>query len=468
MKTPKGIFTAFMTGAWMMALILGCATTPADTNNGKKLWKTNTVRVTGGLIRGYASQDGVVQIYKGIPYAADTGGQNRFKAPRDVAPWDGIKDCTDWGDSAVQTPQNPFMFWTEEFIISRKVYSEDCLSLNVWAADPAGKKPVILFIHGGGFTSGGSSCDVYDGEAIARKGAVFVSVNYRVGIFGFLADSRLRQENDGYGNFAVLDLVKALEWVRDNIARFGGDPENVTIMGQSAGSGLVQALVASPKAKNLFHHAVTQSYNAIQSPFPEITAQVEQGDALNLTLEELRSMSADDVFKLKWSGGPCVGTDVIPYDIAAAYSKGTANNVDLMSGFVEGDGLLFFREGAGLSAGQLEKSMMASQISLANAARASGYNGNVYLYYYNYIMPGETSQNDGAFHTSDVPYFFNHLSSSRASYWTDSDRKVAGIMSDYLVNFARTGNPNGAGLAAWEAARESGGYLLLNANPEMR
>jgi para-nitrobenzyl esterase len=107
-------------------------------------------------------------------------------------------------------------------------------------------------------------------------------------------------------------------------------------------------------------------------------------------------------------------------------------------------------------------------LALANAVQDSGYSGNVYLYYYNHVMPGENSQSDGAFHTSDVPYFLNHLSSSRASYWTDSDRKVAGIMSDYLVNFARTGNPNGTGLAAWETVRESGSYLLLNANPEMR
>jgi para-nitrobenzyl esterase len=451
-------------------IILGCATSSADKRGaGEEIVESNTIGVSGGLVRGYASQDGAVKIYKGIPYAADTGGQNRFRAPQDVTPWSGVKDCTDWGNSAVQTPQNPFMFWTEEFIISNKIYSEDCLNLNVWTAGTADSKPVILFIHGGGYTSGGSSCDIYDGEAIARKGAVFVSVNYRVGIFGFLANSGLRQENDGYGNFAVLDLVKALEWIRDNISRFGGDPGNVTIMGQSAGSGLVQALVASSKAKDLFQRALAQSYNVIRSPFVDIAAQVEQGDALNLSFDELRSMSAGDVFKLKWSGGPCIGTDVIPHDLATAYSKGVANDVDLMSGFVEGDGLLFFRESANLSAEQLEKNMMTSQLALANAAQAPGYRGDVYLYYYNHVMPGENSQSDGAFHTSDVPYFFNHLSSSRASYWTGTDRKLAGIMSDYLVNFAKTGNPNGTtGLAIWETAQKSGSYLLLNANPEMR
>jgi para-nitrobenzyl esterase len=458
----------FVMGVCTMIMFLSCATSD---KSGVEVGtvENDTINVSGGLIKGYASQDGTVKIYKDIPYAADTGGQNRFRAPRDVKPRDGVKDCANWGNSAVQTPQGPFMFWTEEFIISNKVYSEDCLNLNVWTTGAADKKPVIMFIHGGGFTSGGSSCDVYGSEAIARKGVVFVSVNYRVGIFGFLADSQLQKENDGCGNFAVLDLVKALEWIRDNIARFGGDPGNVTIMGQSAGSGLVQALVASPRANTLFQHALAQSYNVIQSPFNGIAAQIEQGDALNLSLDELRSMSADDVFKLKWSSAPCVGTGIIPYDLATAYSKGVANDVDLMSGFVEGDGLLFFRESANLSADQLEKGMMVSQIALVNAARSPGYKGSVYLYYYNHVMPGPDSQNDGAFHTSDVPYFFNHLSGSRASYWTDTDRKLADIMSDYLVNFAKTGNPNGkAGLAEWKTAGESGGYLLLNADPEMR
>jgi para-nitrobenzyl esterase len=425
----------------------------------------NTITVTGGRIRGYASGDGTVQIYKGVPYAACTGGQNRFRPPRDVKPWDGVKDCTRWGNSAVQTPQEPFTVWTEEFIISNKVYSEDCLNLNVWTAGPEGGKPVIMFIHGGGYTSGGSSCDVYDGEAVARRGLVFVSVNYRLGIFGFLANSHLQKENDGCGNFAVLDLVKALGWIRDNIARFGGDPQNVTIMGQSAGSGLVQALIASPKAKNLFRRALALSCNVIQSPFKDIAAQIER--APDLSPDRLRAMSAAEVFNLPWTGGPCVGTDVIPWDLVTAYRRGAANDVDLMSGFVEGDGRLFFKEDAEIPAGQLEKRIMAPQLALADAARVPGYAGDLYLYYYNYVMPGENSQKDGAFHTSDVPYFFNHLSASRASYWTDTDRKLGNIMSGYLVNFAKTGNPNGPGLAAWETARKNGAYMLLNADPRI-
>ncbi|MDR1903303.1 MAG: carboxylesterase family protein [Treponema sp.] len=456
----------FVTSICTMSMLLNCMTSDKQ-DMGKIFMENNAINVTGGLIAGYTSQDGYVRIYKGIPYAADTGGQNRFRSPQDVEPWNGVKDCTNWGNSAVQPPQGPIMFWTEEFIISNKIYSEDCLNLNVWTAGTEERKPVIMFIHGGGFGSGGSSCDVYDGEAIARKGVIFVSVNYRVGIFGFLANSQLQKENDGYGNFAILDLIKALEWIGDNIAQFGGDPGNVTIMGQSAGSGLVQALMASPKAKNMFHHAVVQSYDIIKAPFMDISVQIEQGDALSLPLEKLRSMSTDDVFNLKWASIPCVGTDVIPYDLIAAYSKGAANDVDLMSGLVEGD-KIFFSESTDLPAEQLEKDMMISQLALADSAQVPGYKGNVYLYYYHHVMPGENSLSDGAFHTSDVPYFFNHLSDSRVSYWTDTDRRVADIMSDYLVNFAKTGNPNGVGLAVWNTARESSSYLLLNADPKMR
>jgi para-nitrobenzyl esterase len=363
-KCARGIFTVFMMGACVMAMLPGCTTTSADNNGRKEIMENNTVRVSGGLIKGYTSQDGAVAIYKGIPYAASTGGKNRFRAPQDIMPWDGVKDCTDWGDSAVQTPQDPFMFWTEEFIISKKVYSEDCLSLNVWTADPAGKKPVIVFIHGGGYTSGGSSCDVYDGEDLVRKGVVFASVNYRFGIFGFLASSALAGENDGYGNFGVLDLVKALEWIRDNIAQFGGDPKNVTIMGQSAGSGMVQALMVSPKAKNLFQRAVAESLNAYPSHFTDIAARVEQGDAYNLSLEQLRSMSSGEIFSLEWGmAPPASGTDVIPFNFAEAYSRGAANNVDLISGWVEGDGVMF----AGPNPPppeEMETNQMASQLGL--------------------------------------------------------------------------------------------------------
>jgi para-nitrobenzyl esterase len=456
-------------------MLLSCKTSVET-----EIMGNNLIKVTGGLIKGYTSQDEVVKIYKGIPYAASTGGQNRFKAPLDVEPWDNVRDCTNWGDSAVQNPQFTTKPQMEAFIVSNKTYSEDCLNLNVWTTGTSGKKSVILFIHGGGYTSGGSSCDVYDGEAIARKGVVYVSINYRLGIFGFLATSDLEAENNGCGNYALLDLIKGLEWIRDNIASFGGDSGNVTIMGQSAGSGMVQGLIASPKAKGLFQRALAESLNAIMIPFADsVQDRAARGDDLNLSPDDLRSMNTKEVFDLPWTGvSPAFGTEVMPYDLENAYNNGIANDVDLMSGFVEGDFLLYHLLGYGVgnitdSSKLAEENMMASQLALAKATETSGYKGNVYLYYYTYVMPGPVVEDPGlydygAFHTSDVPYFLNHLSDSRALYWTDTDRKFADIMSDYLVNFAKTGNPNGTVPTVWETARKSGSYFILNTDPKMR
>jgi para-nitrobenzyl esterase len=465
---------AFVAGsAIAVSMLSGCATSQASDGS-----KDITVKVTGGLIKGYASSDGALRIFKGIPYAADTGRQNRFKAPQDVKPWEGVKDCADWGDSAMQIPQTTTKPLIEAFIISNKTCSENGLNLNVWTTEMNGKKPVVLYIHGGAYNVSGASADVYDGEEIARKGVVYVSINYRLGIFGFLATSALEKENDGYGNFATLDLIKGLEWIRDNIARFGGDPGNVTIMGQSAGSGMVQSLVASPAAKGLFQRAMPMSLSAFAPPFDTITDRISQGDALSLSLDALRSMSAEEVLKIAWTAnGPAWGTGVMPYGLKEAYSEGTANDVDLMSGFVEGDALLFYPFIAGVNPTdppeQVEKNMMAPQLALAKAVELAGYKGNMYLYYYTYIMPGPVVENPGpydfgAFHTSDVPYFLNHLSVSRAAYWTDTDRQFAGMLSDYLVNFAKTGNPNGISPAVWKTVRESGSYLLININPAMR
>jgi para-nitrobenzyl esterase len=470
----------FVMGVYAMLMPLSCLTSDKH-NVGAGIMKNDAIKVTGGLIKGYASQDGAVRIFKGIPYAADTGGQNRFKAPQDVKPWDDVRDCTNWGDSAIQVPQGAIKPWMVGYIISNKTYTEDCLNLNVWTTEMTGKKPVILYIHGGGYTSGGSSVEAWSGEAIARKGVVYISINYRLGIFGFLATSGLEKEHDGYGNFATLDLIKGLEWIRDNIARFGGDPENVTIMGQSAGAGMVQALIASPKAKGLFQHALAESLSALAPPFDSIADRIRQGDALSRTPEQLRFMSVAELFSIPWAGnGPAWGTDIMPYGLKDAYGNSAANDVDVMSGFVEGDAILFFPYITGVNPAdppdQVEKNMMAPQFDLAKAAESPGYKGNVYLYYYTYIMPGPDLAeivnpawyDSGVFHTSDVPYFLNNLFTSRASYWTDADRTFANMLSDYLVNFAKTGNPNGAGLAEWKTARQSGSYLLFSANPAMR
>lgn len=353
------------------------------------------------------------------------------------------------------------MMWSEEFIIdTSKGYSEDCLYLNVWApADLKGGAPVVLFIHGGGNTSGGASCDVYDGEAIARKGVVYVDCNYRVGIFGFLASSELSAEDPDKvsGNYAIKDLIAALQWIQDNIATFGGDPSNVTIAGQSAGSQNVNQLTLCPEAKGLFGNAVTMSYNLVGSQYATLAEKEAEGDAIfgGKTLEEMRALSQDEVQELS---GSELASAVASYNVDGKYvignydevlAPGKGLDVNVVTGMVTGDNLMFGSFLSGASAlnpaasepttaseyeqlskdrlGELaeqflacypaatdddvvsaiatsnEDSLIAYQIKNASERKTNG-KANVYVYQFTHAMPGPEAEAMGAFHTADVPY----------------------------------------------------------------
>ena len=461
--------------------------------------------VTGGTISGTTNEDGDILIYKGIPYAAPPVGELRWQAPQPVENWEGVRECTEYSAAAVQPEQAPFLMWTEEFIIdTSKGYSEDCLYLNVWTPADAKNAPVILYIHGGGNTSGGASCDVYDGEAIARKGVVYITINYRVGIFGFLASTELSAESaDGVsGNYAIQDQIAALKWVRDNIAAFGGNPGNVTIAGQSAGSENVNMLTVCPEAAGLFQNAVTMSYNMIQATFPTLDEKEAEGDAIfdGRTLEEMRALSQDEVQELSGSG---LATSVASYNIDGKFVTGNyidtlkakqGNDVNVISGMVTGDTGLFgsFLTGASMLAPgaedpatveeyeQLAKERLGeyaeafltaypvetdediaaalAESDFDNAvalqernAKAREENGDakIYIYMFTREMPGNDPASSGAFHTADVPYWLNHFSEARKELWTDTDYAVGDVMSDFLVNFAKNGDPNGDTVPAW-------------------
>ena len=208
------------------------------------------IKTDAGQISGAINATGDVYAFKGIPFAAPPVGDLRWKEPQPVKPWVGVRKCESFGPSPMQAEPVPFSMWSEEFLIPKEPTNEDCLYLNVWtgAKSSGEKRPVIVWIYGGGFLSGGSAVPVYDGEAMAKKGIVFVSINYRVGVFGFFAHPELTKESgrNASGNYAILDQLAALRWVKRNIAAFGGDPKNVTIAGQSAGSISVNILVASP------------------------------------------------------------------------------------------------------------------------------------------------------------------------------------------------------------------------------
>lgn len=198
------------------------------------------ITVEGGQITGTLTEDSQIAMWKGIPYAAAPVGDLRWRVPQPVENWDGVKKCVEFGSPAMQAMPTPSAPYTAKFLISNaENMSEDCLTLNIWS--PSGVTdellPVIFYIHGGGNTEGGSNIEIYDGEKLARQGVVYVSINYRLGIFGSMAHPQLSAEDEHgvSGNQAMLDQIKALQWVHDHIAKFGGDPDNVTIAGQSAG-----------------------------------------------------------------------------------------------------------------------------------------------------------------------------------------------------------------------------------------
>ena len=464
---------------------------PAQNDNNIKAVKTNA-----GLVSGISNKDGDIHIYKGIPFAAPPIGNLRWKEPQPVVAWSGVKKCDAFSASPMQAKPSPFGVWTEEFLIPKEPISEDCLYLNVWtgAKKSTEKRPVIVWIYGGGFSSGGAGCAIYDGEAMAKKGIVFVSINYRVGIFGFFAHPELTKESDHHasGNYALMDQVAALKWVQKNIAAFGGDVNNVTIAGQSAGSMSVNCLVASPLTKGLFHRAIAESgASFVSSPF-RAAATLQQGEEAGVklaetlkvsSLEALRNMKADELFSsAKVQASPIIDGYVLPETIERIFAKGMQNDVPVLTGWNEDDGLLFgppntaaewqkqageqygnnadvflkfypATDDAAAAASQLANSrdviFGVQNYTWANVQTATG-KSKVYLYNFTRKVPatGEFVKY-GAFHTGEVAYAYNNLKFLNNRPFEKSDEALADLMSSYWVNFAITGNPNGAGLPEW-------------------
>ncbi|TFH27708.1 MAG: carboxylesterase family protein, partial [Bacteroidia bacterium] len=458
MKNTKLLFPVL----FMMAFLLGACTT-------KETAIDETVHLESGDISGYQDTETGVISFKGIPFAAPPVGDLRWKAPQPVESWEGTRECTTFGSSPVQAAPAPFMFWSEEFLIPEEPIGEDCLHLNVWtrAETEADKLPVLVYIYGGGFRSGGSGCAIYDGGAMAEKGVVFVSINYRVGVFGFLAHPELSAEA-GYGssgNYAILDMIAALEWVQKNIQHFGGDPGNVTIAGQSAGSFAVNYLTVSPLAKGLFHRAIAQSGAAfLSSPLrpsmtPEDAEQTGVAFAEGLgaaSLAELRSQPADSILKARGGmNGPFTDGYVIPESVMDAYENGHQNDVPVIVGWNGDEGMIMqmqaadkFREQAQVRFGDLADDFLAvypasteeeatrSQLEMSRdeAFRIQAYtwaktlsnsdNSPVFLYSFHRKLPAHSPETQfGAFHSSEIVYAYDNLHTLDRP-WEDIDQEI--------------------------------------------
>lgn len=477
---------------------------------------SETVAVEAGTIEGTVSDDGSVFIFRGIPFAAPPVGDLRWRPPQPIESWTGTRDATTFGTSCIQNLAGSRPPWTEEFMVQNEI-GEDCLYLNVWTAaeeiDEA--RPVLVYIHGGGFNEGSGAIDVYDGANLARKGAVVVTVNYRVGPLGFFAHPALTNESerDASGNYGLLDQVAALEWVRDNIAAFGGDPDRVTVAGQSAGAMSVVLLTASPLAEGLFHRAIIQSGPGALASFGVVSfdgsaGALEDAEAVGErfaaakgaeSLDALRSLSPEEVMRPVESAGPMRFSPVVdgwflPDDVGALYASGDVNDVPTISGMNADEGSAFpgygeitleefaaqAREQYGDRADEFLELYPAVTDAEAGAAqvaasrdraltamrhlaelRAETAETDLFLYYFARAIPWPAYPDFGAFHTGEVPYVFDNLNQLDRP-WEEADREVANAASSYWMNFAENGDPNGPALPEWAPYGAGSGFMVFD------
>ena len=472
--------------------------------------RTSRVKTPDGVLEGVISADSKVRTFKGIPYAAPPVGELRWKAPQPVQRWRGVRKASEYGPRCMQAR----IF--DDMVFHDDGPSEDCLHLNLWMpAHPATKKlPVMVWIHGGGFVAGASSEPRQDGGNLSKQGVLVVSMNYRMGIFGFFSHPELDKESgrDASGNYGLLDQVAALQWVKKNIARFGGDPANVTIFGESAGSFSVSALMASPLAQGLFHRAIGESgayFGTTLELAPRAKSEKDYLEfaqtALGVTLlADLRAKPASELLETstkqhKVSFEPNIDGYFLPEDVYSIYAKGQQSRVPLLAGWNadEGNYRTFFEKqeptakNYAARAGVVFGDKAAAFLKVypgetdAEAKRSAqdvagdqfiAYStwkwiemhqatagSPIYRYEFDQAPPAAdgSAGEGGAYHSAEIEFVFNVLS-SKPLPWKPEDRKLSDLMSTYWSNFAKTGDPNGAGLPQWPAFRKSDGYQVMH------
>jgi para-nitrobenzyl esterase len=495
------------------------------------------VKIDSGIVEGTASGQPSVRVFKGIPFAAPPVGDNRWKAPQPVAKWEGVRKADAFGAPCAAGPAGggrgggrgaapgaaPGAAAPAAPVAPPRepARAEDCLYLNVWtsASNSNDRRPVMMWIYGGGFTGGSGGLAWYDGENLASKGPVIVTMNYRLGSLGFFAHPELAKESghNASGNYGMMDAIAALQWVKKNISAFGGDPNNVTVAGESAGAMMVGALVGSPLAKGLFHRAIAQSGGYMGLTMGRMTtgqsAQangVKTMEALGVkTIAELRAKPLNELTGLS-AGGLIVDGYVIPEDLSLTFMNGKQNIVDVLTGSNKDEanfGLCFGSVGRGGGAGPTAESFKANAqrrfgegaddyVKLygvtadaqaqpaAHTACGDEINWNMrqwaaaqakagkkaYTYFFTHIPTingGPSPQ--GATHTSEISYAFNNPKGQANQTWNDVDTKLADQMSSYWVNFISKGDPNGNGLAKWPENKDlmSGRVMVFGDTPQV-
>lgn len=455
------------------------------------------VKVEQGRLRGVPGNNPCFSVFKNIPYAAPPVGDLRWKAPQPALPWDGVRDACRFGNIPWQPDFreiDPGHFYLKEFWYRKEERSEDCLYLNVWtpAESTDEKLPVFFWIHGGEFRLGYGFEPEFDGEGFCRRGVIFVSINYRHGVFGFLAHQQLNEESSigTSGNYGILDQIAALKWVRRNIVQFGGDPDNITICGQSAGAASVQILVSTPLTKADIAKAMMMSGGGFPTfggrSLTPMTDAVRMGETLmqnmgTSTIAELRGISAQDltIEEMNMDAScffPIVDGYVLEEDIhdtvlkdgylKIPYMLGTTKDElkDYYSSTVEEYRTSVKKEMGQYAEKYLElcniKSMedlkpiisMSQKMLLAVQTFAKiqemQKRPSSYIYYFNKDIPG--GDNAGTFHSSELWYIFQTYDRSWRRF-KGSDYELSGIMADYVANFAKYGDPNGDTIPKWTA-----------------
>ena len=479
---------------------------------GKHPAETQIVTVKQGQLRGVKNADESVEVFAGIPYAKPPVGELRWKAPQSAEKWDGVRVCDTFAPMSMQVRSNPIMDTLTQlvgfhrFAITPKdnfvgAMSEDSLYLNIWRpANVTENTPVLFFIHGGSLTSGQTSYTEYNGESLAQKGVIVVNCAYRLGVFGYFASSELahEDENGSTGNYGLLDQIAALRWVHDNIAAFGGDPKNITIAGESAGSSSVNAICVSPLAKGLFKRAIAESSGiAARVPyhtFRTMESAAKMGKQIMEefgaeTIDELRAVPAEKLVNTQYTNSAMTvdGYSIIeqPFytylkkenneeallngfnahecDVFTFLQKVTSDNYEEAISEVVGDHAadvaalyppapqdkaysLAIVEAGGDAKGSYNKVVSAAWFSYSHYVWSNDVadeNKDVYLYYF-------TKDNGslGSNHAGEMPYAYGNLH-RHAKLYDETDFALSETMQQYWVNFAKTGNPNGEGLPTW-------------------
>jgi len=446
--------------------------------------KDQLVETKYGKLRGAKNLEGTVVSFKGIPYAAPPVGDLRWKEPQPPLAWDGIRDATKFCASCMQNLVYTHLPtggpWTEEFMVQDSV-SEDCLFLNIWApvTKKGAKSPVLVFFHGGAFMEGSGSIDVYNGEELAKKGIIVITVNYRLGALGFLAHPELTAESPNHvsGNYGLFDQLASLRWVKENISVFGGDPSRVTIGGQSAGAASVTALIISPLSKGLFKGAITQSGSTFagwKAPADQFAEAEKEGVEFAKSkgassIAELRAVTAKNIILrdpgARWFRfGSVIDGYFQPAGRNEIFSDGKQNDVVFMSGLNADETEYWGKTGSDFKAlypgASEQEAAKATKIAGQEQGRLNTWlwmeyrsktsKTNAYNYYFDRAIPWPEHPEFGAFHTGEIPYVFNNLKMLRGHKLEKTDTITADRISSYWVNFVKSGDPNGPGLPRWE------------------